>query len=71
MNRQLKTILLLLTFALCANAQQALDSIKNMLLNAPVQEKSTYTLTTNVTSKATPSGIKPTWCVPTASHTRT
>jgi hypothetical protein len=39
MNRQLKTILLLLTFALCANAQQALDSIKNMLLNAPVQEK--------------------------------
>ena len=43
MNRQLKTILLLLTFALCANAQQALDSIK----------------------------IKPTWCVPTASHTRT
>ena len=39
MNQRLKTILLLLAVALSANAQHALDSIKNMLLNAPVQEK--------------------------------
>ncbi len=39
MNQRLKTILLLFVVALSANAQHAFDSIKNMLLNAPVQEK--------------------------------
>ena len=39
MNQRLKTILLLLAIALSANAQHMLDSIKTVLLNAPVQEK--------------------------------
>ena len=39
MNQRLKTIFLLLAIALSANAQHMLDSIKTVLLNAPVQEK--------------------------------
>ena len=39
MNGKLYTILLLLSLCLTAHAQHGLDSIKGMLMNAPVQEK--------------------------------
>ena len=39
MNHKIYTLLLSLSLCLTANAQHALDSIKSMLMNAPVQEK--------------------------------
>ena len=39
MNHKIYTLLLSLSLCLTANAQHALDSIKSILMNAPVQEK--------------------------------